>query len=273
MHCNRMERVRYLEISPLEIWDLWVDGAVLQEWRYEPDYCSALREALEILWAGGGLTRSSGLVPKSVAGFDAVFLTGGGTLGHELSEELAGLPCTVVFGERPVFGGERGGFDLLRARDLSGWVADLGQTQLKLVAPGWRWTFPRDWTRLPAVGLSSGQVVAQRRRLREFIALKLQMAMTETCQQPRSMVFALPAVLADDGTPGRSSYAGMEGDRTLLPDALKLAGLKGVPLLVLHDAELAASSALTDPRLAGVNKVLVLALGFGIGAAIIQRVR
>ena len=125
MQCNRMERVRYPEVSSLEIWDLWVDGAILQEWSYEPDYPVALREALELVWVGEGATRSNGLMPKSVAGFDAVFLTGGGAQGHELRKELAGLPCAVVFGERTVFGGERGGFELLRARGLSGWVKRL----------------------------------------------------------------------------------------------------------------------------------------------------
>jgi len=56
-----------------------------------------------------------------------------------------------------------------------------------------------------------------------------------------------------------------------LPEAMELAGLAGVPLFVLNDAELAALSALTDPRLAGFRKVLVLTLGFGIGAALIHR--
>jgi predicted NBD/HSP70 family sugar kinase len=112
---------------------------------------------------------------------------------------------------------------------------------------------------------------AQRRRLREFIALKLQIAMSECGQRPRALVFALPTRLDDDGTPRSSNYAGMRGDRTLLPDALQMAGLTNVPLFVLNDAELAALGALTDPRLAGFNKVLVLTLGFGLGAALIAR--
>jgi hypothetical protein len=272
MQHNLMERVRHPEVSALELWDLWVDGAVLWEWSYEPEYPALLRQALEMVWAGEGTTRSHGPVPPSVAGFDAAFLTGGGVRADELSEELAGLPCALFFGERPVFACERGGFDLLHTRGRSGWVADLGGSQLKVVAPGSRWKFPRDWTRLPDAGcLSPAETAVQRRRLREFIALKLQMAMAETGRRPHSMVFALPAEVADDGTPGRSGYAGMQGDRRLLPEALEMAGLGDVPLLVLHDAELAALGALADPRLAGFRKILVLALGSGIGAALIQR--
>jgi hypothetical protein len=269
---QRMERIRRPEVAPLAIWDLWVDGATLWEWSYEPDYPVALRQAVEILWAGGGHTQSHGPVPDSVAGFEAVFLAGGGALPDEMSIELANLPFAVVFCERPVFGSESGGFGALRARGLSGWVADLGQSQLKLVAPKRRWTFPRDWVRLPGAGrVSPAAVPAQRRRLREFIALKLQMAMAETAQCPQSMVFALPGDVAEDGTPEGSSYSGMKGDQMLLPDALKLAGLAGIPLFVLNDAELAAFSALSDARLTGFRKILVLTLGFGIGAALIHR--
>jgi len=272
MQPDLMERVRSPEISPLELWDLRVNGAVLWEWSEEPEYPAVLRQALEMLWAGEGTTRSHGPVPALIAGFEAVFLTGGGAGAEELREELAGLSFAVVFGERPVFGGERGGFDLLRTRGLSGWVADLGQTQFKLVAPARRWTFPRDWTRLPPAGLMPfAETAAQCRRLREFIALKLQMAMAEISQRPHSVVFALPAEVADDGTPGGSSYAGMGGDRMLLPDALQLSGLADVPLFVLHDVELAALSARLDERLARFRKVLVLTLGFSIGAALIHR--
>jgi predicted NBD/HSP70 family sugar kinase len=65
----------------------------------------------------------------------------------------------------------------------------------------------------------------------------------------------------------------MRGDRTLLPDALAMAGLPDLPLFVLNDAELAAFSARADPRLAQYRKVLVLTLGFGLGAALICRSR
>ena len=112
---------------------------------------------------------------------------------------------------------------------------------------------------------------AQRRRLREFIALKLQLALAETRQRPQAVVVALPTSLSDDGTPGTGDYAGMRQDRALLPDALALAGLSGIRLLLLNDAELTAFNAREDPRLKQFRKILVLTLGFGIGAALVCR--
>jgi hypothetical protein len=271
-----MERIRLPEVVPLELSEVCVGDATLWEWSQGPGFPQALRKALALLRAGHAVTRSDHLVPGPgiVSGFEAVFLTGGRIEGLDLRRKLAVLPQPVVFGETPAFGGERGGFEWLQSRGLSGWVADLGKSQLKLAAPGRRWTFPRDWTRLRmSGGVAPAEEPAQRRRLREFIALKLQIAMSECGQCPRALVFALPVRLDDDGTPKSSNYAGMRGDRTLLPDALQMAGLTNVPLFVLNDAELAALSALTDPRLAGFNKVLVLTLGFGIGAALIHRAR
>ena len=85
------------------------------------------------------------------------------------------------------------------------------------------------------------------------------------------MIFGLPARVADDATPSANSYAGMGGDRKLLPEALASAGMDRTRLLVLNDAELSAHSARSDPRLAAYRRVLVLTLGFGVGAALIQR--
>jgi hypothetical protein len=257
---------------PLELSDLWVDGATLWEWTQGRGFSSALRKALDILRAGGGAIWPNGPVPGIVSGFEAVFLTGGRVEDEALRGELAGVSPLVVFGEESLFNGARGGFELLQAHGLSGWVADLGKSQLKLAAPRRRWTFPRDWKRLRIAGdVSPAEEPAQRRRLREFIALKLQFAMAESSQRPRAIVFALPAKLDDDGTPRSSNYAGMADDRALLPDALVMAGSAGLPLFVLNDAELAALSARLDARLAGFRKVLVLTLGFGIGAALIHR--
>ena len=119
--------------------------------------------------------------------------------------------------------------------------------------------------------MSPPEILRQRRRLREFIAVKLQIAMAETGRQPEAVLFALPARLDDDGTPGTGDYAGLRGYRELIPDALLLAGLAHVPSFVLNDAELAAFSARADPRLAAFHKILVLTLGFGIGAALVCR--
>lgn len=267
-----MERIRHPEITPLEISELRQDGVSLWEWSQKREFASALRRALDVLRVGSGTTGLSEPVTSIISGFDAIFLTGGGVQEESMRSELSTLGCPVAFGAESVFGGIHGGFELLRLRGQAGWVADLGKSQFKLGAPGRRWRFPRDWTRLRTAGdVSRAEEPAQRRRLREFIALKLQIAMVESGQRPPALVFALPAKLDNDGTPHRSNFAGMEGDRALLPDALRMAGLSGLPLLVINDAELAAFGAITDERLAGFRKILVLTLGSGIGAALIHR--
>lgn len=272
LRISLLERVRHSEILPIELGDLCVNGGLLGAMNTYALFPPALRAGIESLRAGRGVSRSSGRMPSVISGFEAVFLTGGRITEREVCAELARLDCPVVFGGDDIFAGVRGGLELLRTRGLSGWVLDLGQSQLKLAAPERRWTFPRDWTRLRAEGIvPEVELPAQRRRLREFIALKLQIAMTELVRRPEALVFGLPAPLDDEGVPQGGGYAGMRGDRMLLPDARQLAGLAGLPLLVLNDAELAALCALADSRLAEFKKVLVLTLGFGIGAALIHR--
>jgi hypothetical protein len=266
-----LERIRFSEIMPLEVGDLLLDGDVIRERMIEWGFVPALRRAIAILHAGQGVTRSNGSLPRDVGKFDAVFLVGGKAQEQGLQEELSGLPCALVVGEG-AYAGMQGGFDLLKMRGLAGWVLDLGQSQLKLATGHQVWTFPRDFNRLRSkLHVSPREISAQRRRLREFISLKLQLALAETQQRPQALVVALPTSLAEDGTPGTGDYAGMKHDRALLPDALGLAGLSGIPLLILNDAELAAFSARAEPRLARFHKILVLTLGFGIGAALVCR--
>jgi hypothetical protein len=266
-----LERIRCPEIVPLEVGDLLLDGVVIREQMIERGFLPALRRAITILHAGQGVTRSNGALPRDVEKFEVVFLAGGRIHVERLPEGLSDLPCPFVIGDG-AYAGMQGGFDLLKMRGLSGWVLDLGQSQLKIATGLQFWTFPRDFCRLRSNGhVSPLEIPAQRRRLREFISLKLQLALAETRQRPQALVCALPARLAEDGRPGTGDYAGMKGDGEFLPDALALAGLSEIPLLVLNDAELAAFSARSDPRLAGFRKILVLTLGFGIGAALVCR--
>ena len=266
-----LERIRCSEIVPLEVGDILLDGVVIRERMLEWGFVPTLRRTILNLHAGKGTTRSNGALPRSVQDFEAVFLVGGRVEEKGLQNGLSGLPCAVVIGEGS-YAGIQGGFELLKTRGFNGWVLDLGQSQLKLATADQLWTFPRDFTRLRSkLFVSAAEVPAQRRRLREFIALKLQLALAETRERPQAIVFALPASLAADGTPGTGDYAGMKHDRALLPDALALAGLSDIPLLMLNDAELAAFGARSHAKLVSFRKILVLTLGFGIGVALICR--
>jgi hypothetical protein len=260
------------EIVPFEVWDLMVDDSLWAEKFYEPDFPLALRNGIETLRDGRGATRSNGPVPPLVAGFEAIFLSGGRAAEQRTRGGLDGIAAAVAVAEEGGYGGVVGGFHFLRARGLSGWVLDLGQSQLKLATSDRRWTFQRDSTRLRAAGeVPPSEIPVQRRRLREFLALKLQLALTESQRPPEALVIALPTRLAADGTPLGGNYAGLRGYREIIPDTLELAGLSGVPSFVVNDAELAAFGARADPRLARFRKILVLTLGFGIGAALVCR--
>jgi hypothetical protein len=266
-----VRRILDPEIVPFEVWDLMVNGALWTERFYEPDFPLALRNGIQTLREGRGVT-PNGPIPSSVAGFEAVFLTGGRAGEQQTRAGLDGITAAVVVAEQGVFGAAVGGVHWLRSHGLSGWVVDLGQSQLKLATPDRQWMFQRDSTRLRAAGeVRPLEIPVQRRRLREFVALKLRLALMESQRRPEALVFALPTRLAADGTPLGGNYAGLRGYREMIPETLELAGLSGVPAFVLNDAELAAFSARAEPRLAGFRKILCLTLGFGIGAALVCR--
>ena len=265
-----LERICVPHVMPFEVWDLVVGQSLWAEQFYQPGFEHYLADGIALLRAGHGVTRSKGPVPAAVAGFDAVFLTGGRV--NALEGLKRNPPEGFFLGVDDVFGGVSGGMGFLVERGLAGWVADLGQSQLKLATPTRRWVFQRDSTRLRAHGeVESAELPAQRRRLREFVALKLQLALAQTRLRPQALLAGLPARLGADGTPKGGNYAGLRGYRELIPDALELAGLVDVPALVVNDAELAAFGARIDSRLAGFRKILVLTLGFGIGAALVTR--
>jgi len=264
------QRLRDPEITPLEVGDLCVDGADIRDRISDWGLAEALRRALQLLHEGSGATSSNGALTPAVAGFDAVYLTGGRAVEDDLRDRLNNPRWNTCFALGGVFASVNGGLVLLKTLGLSGWVLDLGQTQLKLAGAKHVWTFPRDSKRLGGRN-NAVQSGIQRRRLREFLALKLQIALAETGCRPSGIIFALPARVEDDGTPGTGDYAGLLGYRDLVSDVLATAGLTDARAFVVNDAELAAFCAREDPRLTEFRKILVLTLGFGIGAALVCR--
>lgn len=255
---------------PLELWDLCVGDRILWDSMREPNFAAVLLEALHRLQAGEASTRSDGPVPKEAREFDAVFICGGNALGEDLRRLAAGACWPIIFSDEGSFIGERGGFHLLATHQRNGLVADLGQTQLKVSAGGRRWTFPRDFSRLPMRDdLADPQAPAHRSELRSFLGEGLRCAARESPTPIEALILALPARLDDRGVPEGSSYVGMKGDQDLVTDALKIARLTDLPVWVLNDAELAAVSARLHPALSPNQRTLVLTLGFGLGAALL----
>lgn len=260
-----MIRVRPENILPLELWDLRVNDGILWDHMSSPDFGRVLGGALMKVWSGTAVTRSDGPVADRVKHFTRLYLTGGGAAN--VMEELRRGPWRTVHPSVDNdFGGEAGGLAVLERRGVGGWVMDLGQSTLKLSAEGRRRAWPRDFIRLPIRGGSDDPPeTAQRTELRKFLTEAVKECLAVIPGPPEAIVCALPSRLDEAGVPEGSSYIGMGGDVSLLPDVLADAGLEGTEILVLNDAELAAVSAQLDPRVKAGT--LVLTIGFGVGAA------
>ncbi len=176
---------------------------------------------------------------------------------------------TTTLSPETTFGAAAGGHALLSAQGLDGWVLDVGQSGFKISDASVRLQKPRDWNRLPLRdGLTSVDIPNQRAELRHSLAELLIEMHAAVTRWPRAIIAGLPSRLDEHGVPEDCSYIGMKGDSTLIPDAMKLAGMPDVPLFVLNDAELAAVSA--QHEFALMKPALVLTLGFGVGGAMIH---
>lgn len=227
-----------------------MDGGILWDHMASPQFPRVLRNVLEALRVGRARSRS-GSPLGAARGFERIFVAGGraGESGH-------GTP------DGP-FAGEAGGLALLREEGLPGMVVDMGQTAIKVMHGGRHGVLHRDFSRLPARG-EAAWTRDDRERLRDFLARALRDGAGAI--SPPAVVLALPCELDDEGVPGGSSYAGMEGDRTLVRDAFVRAGLGHARVLLLNDAELVAASARLERPAA---KTLVVTLGYGVGGALL----
>lgn len=253
-------------MTPLELWDLRVGSGILWDWTGREEFGRVLRESLVLLHAGGGETRSAGPVPQSLRGFSGVYFTGGGAATIEASFE--DCPWDVWFAANGRSAAELGGTSLLASHGLAGWVVDIGQSALKVFQDGRSRVFPRDYAALPVRSDAASDIALQREALRDFLANSLMACVADGWKAPEAIVCALPSCLDDSGVPDGSSYIGMKGDASLVADSLARSGFAPQLVLLLNDAEVAAVSAGLDPRVQG--KVLVLTIGFGVGAALLQ---
>jgi len=262
-------RYRSPAITALELGDLWVDGRILWYAMQEENFPEVLCGVIQSLQRGEGATESEGPVPAVIKGFDSLYVAGGGSQEPALRTALGELDFPVSFSRTPDYPGEEQGLRLL-ARTGGGWVCDLGQSSFKICAAK-RMRFERDQQRLPVRTDQPVETIEdQRRQLRDWLSHSLRAFATQ-CAAPSAMLFALPCRVNAAAVPDATSYIGMAGDDRLIADIIAAAGLKPVPVLVMNDAELAALDALAEPELAHCDKTLVLTLGFGLGAALVER--
>lgn len=272
---TRVVRYRPPGVTPLEIWDFSIGDGIVSDYVESPVFGEVLHEMLAKLHAGCGKTRSGGQVPAWCRGFDSVVLTGGGAREALPGKVSPSPPFSVVCLGPDPFIGDLGGYRILGDASPSGAVVDVGQTQIKVSLANQRFAYPRDFEALPVrrddhSGIGNRVTVeSQRRHLEQFIGGSLHDACRLTGRSPSSLVVALPCEVDDDGVPGSSSYLGTEGNVDLLSKAFHYADLGDVTTIVLNDAELAAVSVAVSPRIIVGERLLVITIGLGVGAALL----
>ncbi|WP_143141479.1 hypothetical protein [Nannocystis exedens] len=245
-------------MTPVELWDVVVDGAPLYAAPRDATYGRALARAVEALRDGEAACESATPLPEACRRVDRVVLAGGAA-GH-VRWDSSRVPA--VCAPEPERCAERGGLAVLAG--ARGLVVDLGQSRLKILAgDGRRWSSPRD---LAAIPISTRPVDgAGRAALIAFVAAGLRAAAGAGCER---IVMALPCEIAPDGALGTCSYPWGAGE-PIVEAFLAAAGLGAVPTLLVNDAELAAIGVAEDGVAPGVT--LVLTLGFGVGGALVER--
>jgi hypothetical protein len=246
-------------VTPLEIWDVLVDGTPLHAVPRGPDFPAALARMSRSLIAGSAVGGASTRFPPACRDIVRVALVGGAA--EAIAWPRDALPRLHV--PRAEHCAERGGRAILTRASLRGLVVDLGQSRLKIASEDRRWSHPRDLLAIPI----SGRPVDGRGRaaLVKFFAGALREAAAHSA--PQALVLALPCEVAANGALGTCSYPWRAGE-PIVPELLAAAGLADLPTWLLNDAELAAIGVAEPSPPPGVT--LVLTLGFGVGAALLR---
>lgn len=242
---------------PLEVWDLVVDGVGLYRADRGPGFGALLGRAVEMLVDGSQISESWPSFPAACREVQQVVLVGGAAEGVVWRSRL---PARVAAdAERCA---ERGGRTILERMGKRGLVVDLGQSRLKICGAR-RWVYARD---LAAIPISRRPVEEEgRATLIHFVAAGLREA--TAAAMPEAIVMALPCEIDEDGALGTCSYPWHAGD-LIVGEFLMEAGLAGVPVVLMNDAELAAIGVAEGEAITATT--LVLTLGFGVGGALIR---
>ncbi len=265
-----IQRVIIPEITPLEIWDCITPKGILWNSMYKDDFPEILKDVIQQIHAGLAVTASQLEINPIATAFDALYIAGGGALDINIINSLQQLSLPMIVAEDPIFSGVVGGNKILANYGLTGLVVDVGQTQIKIANAGELHRFKRDFSAIPIRNdKANDQDATQLQLLIGYISSSITQSI-KNMAKPQGMILALPCDIDNDGVLGGSSYTGMKGNTDLIDLIIHHAGLEGVQVLLLNDAELTASSALYDKNIIKFNKILVVTLGFGVGATILE---
>jgi hypothetical protein len=265
-----IQRVTVMEVTPIEIWDCIVPNGILWDFMYTETFPQLLKSVIRQVHEGSAIAASGEIIPERSLGFDSLYICGGGAQNRPVIEAIQELCIHAVFAEDPVFSSAKGGQRLLENIGLRGPTIDVGQTQIKISSNGVNRAFKRDFDTLAVrTGQRGSLIDEQLTSFYSYVSDSIKQCINVTTP-PEAIVLALPCSITTDCTLGESSYIGMKGNNKMISTIVGKAGLEGAEVLLLNDAELTGYTALSDPRLAGYKKTLVLTLGFGVGASIME---
>ncbi len=268
---TNIHRVVIPEITSLEIWDCITPEGTLWDSMYEDNFPKLLKSVIHQIHSGSATSASKNEINPVSESFDAIYVGGGGAENEAIIHSLKHLPVPVLVAEDPVFSGTPGGNRLLDDRKLYGLIVDIGQTQIKISSPDNRHTIKRDFDSLPIRNdVSTLPQEEQLKRFYQFVGKSIAESISIN-KKPEGIVLALPCWISADGVLGGSSYTGMKENTELIDQILKHAGLSETSVLLINDAELTSYSACLDKTLEDYKKVLVITLGFGVGAAVLEK--
>ena len=249
-------------IAPIELWDVRVGDSTLYGLRDDPSFYRSLVAAVLALRSGKAVREGGERLPA--APWDAVALVGGALdeTGARDAFDAAGITLDVVAAD-PFFASSHAREVLAEfgpAYDRAV-VIDVGQTSVKGAGPATRIHRPR----AAAVALDA------RAELVRYVASVLADACAGSV--PGFVLLALPCeVETRDGALvlGSSTYPTAGEGEALVREILASAGCESAASAVVNDAILAAwALARRVPSL--TQSRLVLTLGLGVGAALVDR--
>lgn len=250
-------------IAPIELWDVRVGDSTLYGLRDDPSFYRSLVAAVLALRSGKAVREGGERLPA--APWDAVALVGGALdeTGARDAFDAAGITLDVVAAD-PFFASSHAREVLAEfgpAYD-GAVVIDVGQTSVKGAGPATRIHRPRA---AAAVALDA------RAELVRYVASVLADACAGSV--PGFVLLALPCeVETRDGALllGNSTYPTAGEGEALVREILASAGCESAASGVVNDAILAAwALARRVPSL--TQSRLVLTLGLGVGAALVDR--
>lgn len=250
-------------VEPLEVWDAALAGTSrrsLFDARAEATFFEHLASVVLALREGRAARVEAGLEAReerlAPCPWDSVALVGGGVdrVRAARAFEASGIPLALV--DDDAF------FAVTAARAWLGpddVAIDAGQTAIKAAGPSGR--VRRERRHDDGGGALAGEIAAAARA-------------ASGPAGPRRLLLALPCAIRVDAGSGRvhlgpSTYA-TEGDAEPLVRAVARAARGQGPLRVdvVNDAVLAAHA--VRARAGAARRVLVLTIGFGVGAALVR---